>query len=135
MHADTLYHRMLEQEEAIESAKAEGRPLPAFEPLLKPSSRNNAAQSPTIPIVEPNLPKYSHLPPAMQDEIKERLKDLTDKDRELEERVITAELEAGEQVAGYMDNIHRKQAKERQMRKEMGKETIGDKFSSIFGFR
>ncbi len=135
MHADTLYHRMLEQEEAIESAKAEGRPIPIFEPLLKSSSTNNAAQSPAIPIVEPNLPKYSNLPPAIQEQIKERLKDLTDKDRELEERAITAELEAGEQVAGYMDSIHQKQVQERQMRKEIGKETVGDKLSSIFGLR
>ena len=34
MHADTLYHRMLEQEAAIEAAKAEGRPVPAFPPLV-----------------------------------------------------------------------------------------------------
>jgi hypothetical protein len=34
MHADTLYHRMLDQEEAIEKAKAEGKLIPTFPPVI-----------------------------------------------------------------------------------------------------
>lgn len=40
MHADTLYHRMLDQEKAIEAAKAAGEPVPTFAPLI--TSRNPA---------------------------------------------------------------------------------------------
>lgn len=42
MHADTLYHRMLAQEKAIESAKAAGQPIPTFPPIL--GSRKDGQQ-------------------------------------------------------------------------------------------
>ena len=36
MHADTLYHRMLDQEKAIKAAKEAGEPIPTFPPILGP---------------------------------------------------------------------------------------------------
>ena len=53
----------------------------------------------------------------------------------MEERAIKAEIQAGVQVAEQLGSIYEKQAEERRIRKEQGKETIGDKITSIFSFR
>ena len=38
MHADTLFHRLLDQERAIEAAKTAGEPAPTFPPILAPAA-------------------------------------------------------------------------------------------------
>lgn len=119
MHADTLYHRMLDQEKEIEAAKAEGRPIPSFPPLLSSKRELPAA-------FEPNK-----LPAKTQALFKERLKGLSDEEREVEEAAILAEIESGVQLAGGLGKIYMKQDEERKQRKEAGKETIGDKFISL----
>jgi hypothetical protein len=129
MHADSLYHRMLEQEKAIEAAKAEGRPVPSFPPLLSSNSKNLP-----VPIDESGL-RPSDLKPKIQKGLKKRLEGLKDDEREVEERAIKAEIQAGVQVAEQLGSIYEKQAEERRIRKEQGKETIGDKITSIFSFR
>lgn len=45
MHADTLYHRMLDHEAAVEQAKAEGRPVPVFEPVMPGSTPSPSSSS------------------------------------------------------------------------------------------
>lgn len=129
MHADSLYHRMLEQEKAIEAAKAEGRPVPTFPPLLSSKSRNLP-----VPIDDSGI-QPSDLKPKVQKGLKKRLEGLNDEEREVEERAIKAEIQAGVQVAEQLGSIYEKQAEERRIRKEQGKETIGDKITSIFSFR
>jgi hypothetical protein len=128
MHADSLYHRMLEQEKAIESAKAEGRPVPTFPPLLSTKSKH-----PLPPIDDSGL-NASDLKPKVQKGLKKRLEGLSEEEREVEERAIKAEIQAGVQVAQQLGSIYEKQAEERRIRKEQGKETIGDKITSIFRF-
>ncbi|PBP25223.1 hypothetical protein BUE80_DR003664 [Diplocarpon rosae] len=131
MHADTLYHRMLAQEKAVEAAKAEGRPAPEFPPLLASSrSKISAHASP-----EPNKLKPTDLSPKVQAEFKKRLDGLSGNEKELEEKAINAEIQAGAQVAENLGGIYERQAEERRVRKEQGKETIGDKISSVFGSR
>jgi hypothetical protein len=130
MHADTLYHRMLDQEKLIEAAKAEGKPIPSFPPLL--SSKSKTANFPSL---EDNKTQASSLPPSVQAGLKKRLDGLNAEEREVEERAIKAEIQAGEQVAGHLGSIYEKQREERQKRQEQGRETIGDKISSVFGFR
>jgi hypothetical protein len=125
MHADTLYHRMLDQEAAIEAAKAEGRPVPVFPPLVT---------APIAPTSGTNQLEPSDLPPAAQKQLKKRLGGLSDEEREVEEKAIKAEIEAGEQVAGHLGSIYQKQEEEKKTRKEQGRETIGDKLSSVFKF-
>ncbi|KAE9367277.1 hypothetical protein N431DRAFT_350717 [Stipitochalara longipes BDJ] len=128
MHADTLYHRMLDQEKATEAAKAEGRPVPTFPPLL---SRSKNSVDP----VDDGKLQPSDLKPKVQEGFKKRLEGLTAEEREVEERAIKAEIQAGVQVAEQLGSIYEKQAEERRIRKEQGKETIGDKITSIFSFR
>ncbi|KAH6720352.1 hypothetical protein BKA61DRAFT_233461 [Leptodontidium sp. MPI-SDFR-AT-0119] len=135
MHADTLYHRMLDQEKAIEAAKAEGKPVPEFPPLLSSQTKFSSAAGAAHANLEENKFKPSDLPPKVQAAFKKRLDGLTDEEREVEERAIKAEIQAGEQVAQSLGSIYERQAEEKRLRKEQGKETIGDKISSIFGFR
>jgi hypothetical protein len=71
----------------------------------------------------------------VQKGLKKRLEGLKDDEREVEERAIKAEIQAGVQVAEQLGSIYEKQAEERRIRKEQGKETIGDKITSIFSFR
>jgi len=123
MHADTLYHRMLDQEAAIEAAEAEGRPIPAFPPLVT---------APIAPTSETDHIEPSYLPPAVQKQLKKRLEGLSEEEREIEEKAIKAEIQAGEQVAGHLGDLYQKQEEEKRTRKEQGRETIGDKISSIF---
>jgi len=145
MHADTLYHRMLDQEAAIEAAKTSGKPIPEFPPLLSSSTPSTSPsttkkKSSTPPgaahaNLDENKLKPSDLPPKVQAAFKKRLDGLSDEEREVEERAIKAEIQAGEQVAQSLGNIYERQAEEKRLRKEQGKETIGDRVSSIFGFR
>jgi hypothetical protein len=139
MHADTLYHRMLDQEKAIEEAKEAGRPIPTFEPLLSKSKPSIASQLPgeeaAPKAVGPGQIKPSDLPVATQKSLKKRLGGLNGEEREVEELAIAAEIKAGEQLAGQLGTIYQKQDDERKQRKEQGRETIGDKLSSLFGSR
>ncbi|KAH8816539.1 hypothetical protein F5884DRAFT_776589 [Xylogone sp. PMI_703] len=127
MHADTLYHRMLDQEKEMEAAKAEGRPVPSFPPLLTSSNPGLSKADPSAQTPRNDI----QIPEAA----KERLKDLKGIERELEESAIKAQLAAEAETAQNLQAIWRKQDEERQKRKEQGKETIGDKVFSMFRFR
>lgn len=132
MHADTLYHRMLDQEAAVEAAKAEGRPIPTFKPILtKPPSKINSEEE-EVPF-EGNKLQPADLNPRVQKAMKKRLQDLNEVERELEERAIKAEIQAGEQVAGHLEELYAKQAEERRKRKEAGRETMGDRMAAWMG--
>lgn len=140
MHADKLYHRMLDQEAAIEAAKEAGEVPPSFPPLLSaPVSAKTKSTTPStsseIPSATAPETKPSELSPAVQAQLKKRLEGLDDKERLVEEQAIAAEIRAGEEVAGQLGKIYQKQEEERKIRKDMGKETIGDRLSSIFGGR
>lgn len=133
MHADSLYHRMLDQEKAIEEAKAEGRPTPSFPPLLSSRSKGTSPTNTTPNTTsDNNHVQPSDLPPKVQEALKARLEGLSEDQRILEERAIKAEIQAGEQVAGHLTTIFETQEAERKKRKDEGKETIADKVTSIF---
>lgn len=135
MHADTLYHRMLDQEEAIEKAKAEGKPIPSFPPLIttRAPATSAAPPAPHEKSLDDNLVKTADLPVSVQASLKKRLDGLSEPERRIEEMAIKAEIQAGEQVAGQLGTIYDKQAEERRQRKEAGKERMGDWITSLFG--
>jgi hypothetical protein len=126
MHADTLYHRMLEQEDAIEAAKAEGRPLPEFPPIL--------SQAKAVKTKAKKLDS-SELSPEVQEDIKKRLEGLSPEEKVIEQQALEAELAAGQEVLGTLASFNKMKEEERRRRKEQGTETVGDKVSSLFGFR
>ncbi len=134
MHADTLFHRMLDQEKAIETAKAEGRPVPTFPPLLSVQPKFSATRA-SIAAATPEKLKAADLSQSVQVGLKKRLEGLSGEERELEERAINAEIAAGLEVKKSLDVIYAKQEEERKKRKEEGKETMGDRLTSIFKVR
>lgn len=135
LHADTLYHRMIDQEKQIEEAKEKGLPVPSFPPILS-SRKTGSAISPNtslVPSLDENKVKASDLPEKVQAGFKKRLEGLSDEQRVVEESVIKAEIQAGEQVASSLGKVYEQQEAERKIRREQGKETIGDRITSVFG--
>ena len=124
---------MLDQEKQIEEAKAEGKPIPVFPPLVSSvKQRSTAATKATIQKIEKPL---SQLSPENQALFQKRMEGLNAEERELEERAFKAELETGRELASAYVSIMAKQDAEREQRKIEGKETIGDKFTAAFRFR
>jgi hypothetical protein len=126
MGADSIYHKMIDNETAAAKAKAEGLPVPTFAPLIPkteapPAPGPDGVEVPTEP--GPNTLK----------EWKERLQKIPEEDRAAEEEALRAEFRAKAEVAGHIQSIWQKQAKEREARKAEGKETIVDKLKGIAG--
>lgn len=152
MHADTLYHRMLEQEKATEAAKEASQSIPTFPPLLStqnvmaaaravPKSSTQPAQQsaqettqqPAIAKSESATEKAAKAPLAKDPEYKKRLENLKGRERDLEEQAIQGEIQAARQLAGNLEGLYNKQEEERKKRKEEGKQTIGDFVKNVFG--
>lgn len=140
MHADTLYHRMLTQEAAVEEAKAAGLPEPQFAPMLSSVSRSttgtisaapppvSAASKDDLPLLMPETQKL--LTPASQAALRERLKTMTPTERELEERGVMMEARAASETGKQVTDI----IGQRKKRREEGKATAGDTISGWFGW-
>ncbi|KAH8650627.1 hypothetical protein BGZ60DRAFT_520443 [Tricladium varicosporioides] len=132
MQADTLYHRMLEQEEAIEQAKKDGLPPPAFPPLLAPRPKVAKNTPSTNPDERKTISEISDLRDKFKKPLEKRLEGLSGPERDVEEQNIKAEIAVGTQIADQMKAMEKKAAEERQIRKEQGRETLADKVASIF---
>lgn len=139
MHADTLFHRMLDQEKAAQEAEKEGREAPKFAPLLRQAPSAPAAASSTQPAsasandAPAALDPISRLPSAIQEQIKLKLDGLSGIERELQETALVAEVSAGQEVKANLKDIYKDQEGERQKRREEGRETMMDRFSTTFG--
>jgi len=81
MHADTMYHRMLEQEAATETAKSEGEPIPTFLYLLSKNSGTPSNIGSDTP--QAATTQASGFYPSLQGQIKKSLEDLDDRDRDI----------------------------------------------------
>ena len=158
MHADTLYHRMLTQEAAIEEAKASGLPTPSFGPILspeKPSSTSqlqqtlniqqphvtsSAAAAAPAPIAEPldaESGQYSLsattkalLRPESQEKLLKKLKEMPPSEREVEERSVQMEAQASREISERVKQVE----EGRKRRREEGTASIGDTISGWFGW-
>lgn len=150
MHADTLYHRMMAQEAAIAEAKAAGLPEPQFPPMLPSVSTSTSVapapmNDPTTAIPPPppasasskkdDLPTLmpetqAMLKPAAQDALRERMKDMSPTERELEEKGVLMSGKSAAETALLMMDVH----EQRKKRREEGKATFGDQVSGWFGW-
>ena len=139
MHADTLYHRMLEREQAVEEAKAAGLPVPTFPDIISSSTSLASAQPQSTPAVgssedQPLPAGFEGLKPKVKAQVRDRLKNLTPEEREVEEKALAMELAAGETIGKQINQIFDDQGKAKRLRKEQGRETVADKIGSIFGW-
>ncbi|KAI1081958.1 hypothetical protein F5B20DRAFT_533884 [Whalleya microplaca] len=125
MHADTLFHRLLSQEAEIEAARAEGRPLPKFPPLIpQVSVGTTTAAVATRPI---------ELTPEQREILKAKLEKVAPEDRAAEEEAYKGELRAKADVADRVKGLWKQQELDRQTRRERGEETMWDKVTGVFG--
>ena len=128
MHADALYHRMLEQEAAIEAAREEGREIPKFGPLVtEPKAKGETGAEDDFDV--------SRLSPEAQKKWKEQLEKVPEEERRAEERAMKGEMRAKAELASRIQGLWKEQEQERQSRKAEGKDTIIDKVSGLFGGR
>ena len=156
MHADALYHRMLDQEKAQKAAEEAGLPIPQFPPIIpKPRS---ATPSPTTSIpsslpspIEPEAAAQSkrladavgdgekaaerdYLTPEARAELEKRIKDQPQAIKELEEKAMRAEAESDAAVGKKVSAILGSGKEKRQERREKGEATVGDTVSGWFGW-
>lgn len=153
MHADTLYHRMLDQEKAQKEAEEAGLPIPQFPPIIPKATA--AVQSPapsSLPSpVEPEAAaqtrsavdvseraeegkKRDYLTPEARAELKKRMKDKPEVVRELEEKAMRAEAESDASVAKRVIALQGSAKEQRQARRAKGEATVGDTVSGWFGW-
>lgn len=154
MHADTLYHRMLDQEKAQEAAEAAGLPIPQFPPIIPqspatapnsalpntafPAEPEPAAQSRTVmeavAAAEEKTPQRDYLTPEARAELKKRIKDQPEHVREVEEKAIRAEAESDASVAKTVDRLFSDKRQRRDERRKRGEATLGDTISGWLGW-
>ncbi|RYO87598.1 hypothetical protein DL766_002391 [Monosporascus sp. MC13-8B] len=125
LHADKLYHRMLEQEAEVEKAKAEGRPIPKFTSPIPPPHRRPAVAAATAADLE--------LTPEQQETLRARLEKVPEEDRAAEAEAIKAEWRAKAEIASRVQGLWRQQEEDRRARKERGEQTMWDKVAGAFG--
>ena len=142
MHADKLYHEMLDREKRIAEAKEAGAEAPAFQPLIQPDQTTqalgeNSAWSRARQSAAAHGNKFANLSsysPEKQAEIRERIKDMSEQEREVELQLIAAESRA---KLEYADKIQDKMEEERQNRadrRDRGRESLGDTIKRLWGW-
>ncbi|KAL9633211.1 MAG: hypothetical protein Q9164_004839 [Protoblastenia rupestris] len=139
MHADKMFHRMLDQEAAIEEAKAAGRPVPEFRSVLSPDQAPFPTVAPTATAsVEASTDDDPQLSPATirsltpeaAAALRKRLKPLDAFGRDAEERSTMAELEAAAETSREVDKIS--DERKRKARAERGEADGGEKWGGWF---
>ncbi len=131
MRADKLYHRMLDQEGAVEKVNAEGLPVPQFVPLIDQQKQQQQQQ--TTPKATGISVEVAQPGPEKIKEWQEKLEKLPEEDRAAEQEALKAEHRARAEMAAQIQTIWQEQAKEREARKAEGKETIMDRVKGILG--
>ena len=142
MHADKLYHEMLEREKAMNEARARGEEAPAFQPLISPETATKAlgeesafARARRLAQQEGFQASLSAYTPEKQKEIKERLQGMSEQEREVELQLLAAESRAQLEIAGKIKDVMEEERLHRAERRERGKETFGDSLKRLGGWR
>jgi hypothetical protein len=141
MHADKLYHEMLERERLQKEAEEQGREVPEMPPLIAPdrivaelgedsafARARRAAQERGLAM------NFSNLPPAKQEEVKKRTEGLSPAEKELELQLIAAETRSRMEYAERLGERMQEEKQHRDERRERGKETVGDTLRRLWGY-
>jgi hypothetical protein len=146
MHADSLYHQMLEHEEAIRQAKEQGLPAPVFQPIMSQENlaRMLGTQLPeNVELAErarktaQSSDVLDNVPSNYRKEIRKTLEahrknmeSMSADERSLEEATLLSKMsEHGKMVEEYTKALD-EQKRERQQRRQEGKETVTDRVRS-----
>lgn len=121
LHADKLYHQMLEQDAAVAEAKKEGRPVPKFDPVIPKQVADAATEEQVV---------------RMSDSAKKRAQDklekLSPEERAAEEAAIEAEMRSKAEMVSKIKDLWKEQEAEREERLQKGEGTIWDKARAAF---
>ncbi|OCL10992.1 hypothetical protein AOQ84DRAFT_353260 [Glonium stellatum] len=143
LHADKLYRRMIKQEEIIQEAKREGKPIPEFPSVL--SKENIFAtlneKSPIAGPISSSIPASEEIPTVWKDvaepirkEYEKKLEKLSPIERAVEQKAIEGELAAMRTYSKQIEAAFAEERTHRLQRKEQGRETIGDTIKRWWGW-
>jgi hypothetical protein len=141
MHADKLYHEMLDRERKIAEAKAQGLEEPSLPPLIEPQATMKAlgtdsawAQARMIAQEKGQELKLSSFSPDKQAEIRARLKGKSKAEQQLELQLVAGESRATLDYAIRIREQMEEERKNRADRRARGKETFGDTIKRYWGW-
>lgn len=133
---------MLEQEAAVEKAKAEGKPVPAVDfaniALPKAAGAPSSAATGTASVTTavkalPPIGSDTSIPEDLRKQWSEKLSKMPEAERPAEEAAMRAELAAHAEMSERVTELRAAQAAAREQRKADGKATIKDRVSGLFG--
>lgn len=141
MHADKLYNEMLQKEEMMEKAKESGGgEVPTFDALIPPDETTKAlgeqsawAVARRKALEEGAATHLSEFPEPKQKEVRERLKNLTEAERQVELQLIAAESRAMREYSDQIEEELKAQRTAREQRRAQGKESFGDTVKRLLG--
>lgn len=87
MHADTLYHRMLDYETSVKEAKAKGLPEPPYQSVFTTDPEETRGAFPVD-----KHDRHQQIPPTMLNRISKPLQKMTPMEQEVEVRALKGEL-------------------------------------------
>jgi hypothetical protein len=141
MHADKLYHDMLDREQAAEEAKKAGIEVPAVsQPLITPESTVAALGTDSVYARARQKAggvtglKLSDYTPERQEQIKKQLQGLSAEEKELEMQLIAGERMAQVEVAEALKERFEEERRSRADRRDRGRETVGDTIKRLWGW-
>lgn len=147
MHADKLYHEMLERERVMEEARStageEAVPVEVLQhqPVIPTESTTRAlgeesawARARRKAQMDGSPVHLADFPPEKQAEVKERLSKLTPAEREVELQLMAAETRAMREYTEQIDRELREEKQRREERRGAGKETVGDSLKRLWGY-
>ena len=142
MHADRLYHRMLDHEKVVEQAKEMGKTPPPLPPLLDSAqeavgaSREHEQQRASAAAMFKRGLTLDELPPHLQQRLTKRYLDgLEGQEREIAKRGLDHDIEAH---AALVEGVHERWIEDhraRLKRRAEGREQLDDKIFKYFDFR
>jgi len=135
MHADKLYHEMLDREKAMKEAEEKKLPAPEFKPLITSTSTTEilGVRQPDAQPQETRegLDMYTG---EKRKAIEQSLADKKGAERELEIQLMAAEARANAEYAAVVHEHYEAEKKVRESRRERGRETVGDSIKRAWGW-
>ncbi|KAI5217961.1 hypothetical protein E4T41_08620 [Aureobasidium subglaciale] len=134
MHADKLYHEMLDREEATKAAEAQKLPTPEFKPLITSKSTTEALGERPAPETQPAREGLDMYTGEKRKALEQSLENKTPAEREIEIQLIAAEARANAEYAAVVHEHFEAEKHIREGRRERGRETVGDTIKRAWGW-
>lgn len=138
MHADTLYHRMLDEERAVKEARERGLPEPVLRPLIEPIEGGEGPPVVEEDSVRPRIGRlrYETLPEHVKEKvIKSRFEGLEGQELDLARQEMDQEIAVNQVLIQQLDERYTTERRERLQRLAEGRERMSDKVKRWFDMR